>query len=74
MADHPKPRRRLYVVVRATYARWPGGQHMLVRMSIDGVPIDSLLLYDREGRRHELRPHRVGARLVGRGQHPYGCH
>lgn len=66
MAEHRKPKRRLFVVVRASYARWPGGRHMVVRMSVDGVPIDSLLLYDREGRRQELRPHRMGAR--------YGCH
>lgn len=59
-----QPRRfaRFWVVIRATYAWWPGGRHRAIKLTADGVPGEVLVLLDREGRRQEFRAYRAGER------------
>lgn len=48
------------VTVRADYALWPGDGYIVIRYTAVEVDAEAWWLVDREGRRHELRPYRLG--------------
>jgi hypothetical protein len=48
------------VNIRIDYALWPGDGYFLVRYRAVELGADGWVLVDREGRRSELRPYRLG--------------
>lgn len=72
MAGDGEVRRDLFgrlvarIFVRVSYARWPGGTMLCVRIHRSKWTPEQFFLVGRDDRRHELRAYRVGAR--------YGCH
>lgn len=53
------------VTIRADYGLWPGDGVFVVRYRVVGLDAEHWLLVDSDGRRHELRPYRVGMPVRG---------
>jgi hypothetical protein len=61
--DTPPRVGRLYVTVRARHGRWPLERVTVVRLWIEGIPHETWLAVDDQGRAAQLRALRTG---VGR--------